>query len=62
MNNPAPRLLDLAQVKERTALGKSALYDRIKKGTFPEPMRLSKRCSRWREDEVSNWILELGGE
>jgi len=62
MSNSAPRVLDLAQVKDRTTFGKTAIYDRIKQGTFPAPLRLSHRCSRWREDEVNNWILGLSRE
>ncbi|MCW2410848.1 MULTISPECIES: helix-turn-helix transcriptional regulator [unclassified Sphingobium] len=56
MNN-IPRLLNIAQVKERTALGKTAIYARIKLGIFPAPVRLSQRCSRWREEEINNWIM-----
>jgi predicted DNA-binding transcriptional regulator AlpA len=38
---------------------KSKLYAMIKRGEFPEPDRLSVRCSRWRSDVLAGWLEEV---
>ena len=40
---------------------KSTLYRWIKdpKVAFPEPIRMSSRCSVWREDDVLRWMEGL---
>lgn len=55
----ADRLLSLAEVSHITGLGTSAIYSRIAKGDFPEPLRVSSRCSRWRESEIVGWVNAL---
>jgi len=57
INTTAPlHLLRLPQVIERTALGRSTLYDRIAAGTFPAPVPLTATARAWRSDEVDAWI------
>ena len=61
-NTPAPnidRLLSLPEVERLVGLRSSALYARIERGTFPAPLRVSSRCSRWRETEILGWIAAL---
>lgn len=56
---PAPRplrLLPAREVLSRTALGRSDLYARIKKGTFPSPVRLGPQKVAWSEPVVESWI------
>lgn len=50
------RLLRLAQVEFLVGLRKSAIYAAVKAGTFPSPIRLSRRCSLWPESKVLTWI------
>lgn len=62
MNATAPaadRLLSLAEVERLTGLRSSALYLRVQRNEFPAPLRISSRCSRWRESEVIAWIESL---
>lgn len=51
------RYLSLEAVLSATGLkSKSTLYSRIAAGQFPEPDRLTTRCSRWRSDQVAAWL------
>lgn len=49
-------LLRMPQVENVTGLKKSALYQRIKEGTFPAAVRLGPKSVAWRSDEVSQWV------
>lgn len=53
------RLLKLSDVEATIGLGHSWIYERIKAGEFPAPVKLSERCVRWRESEVAAWIAGL---
>ena len=50
------RLLRLCEVAHVSGMGKSAIYEMIKIGEFPEPVRVGLRAVRWRESEVQHWI------
>ncbi|MET0106309.1 MAG: AlpA family phage regulatory protein [Sedimenticola sp.] len=52
-------LLRIDQVIEQTARSRASIYADIKKGTFPPPVKIGPRSSRWREDEVQTWIDNL---
>nr|DAP88270.1 MAG TPA: putative transcriptional regulator [Caudoviricetes sp.] len=49
------KLLKLKEVLEITACGKTKLYAMIKKDEFPRPCKIGS-SSRWRSEEVENWI------
>jgi prophage regulatory protein len=51
------RLIRLPQVKSMVGLGRSSIYDKIKKGDFPKQIKLG-RSSGWVEAEVQTWISE----
>lgn len=52
-------LLDIKEVIKRTSLSRSTIWRRLKSKSFPEPVRLSEQCVRWRADEVDSWIRNL---
>lgn len=52
----ARRLLRLNEVKQRTGLSKSSIYNQIGDGTFPEPVPIGARAVAWVEDEIQEWI------
>ena len=56
MNDDAPKLLRLEEVMQRTALGRSTIYDRVSRGLFPEPVRLGRKCTRWIDEDINAWI------
>lgn len=39
-----------------TGLCRSTIYDCVRKGTFPEPVRLGQRAIGWRESELMIWV------
>jgi prophage regulatory protein len=53
------RLLRLAEVSRRVGLGKSMIYDLIRKGRFPKPYKISPFAARWSERELVAWIADV---
>jgi predicted DNA-binding transcriptional regulator AlpA len=56
---PQPALIDLPEVKRRTSLSRYQIKQRLKRGAFPEPIKLNGRDPIWRDDEITAWIDEL---
>lgn len=52
-------LLRLRGVQARVPLSKSAIYKLISEKKFPEPIRLSARCSLWRASDVDAFLASL---
>ncbi|WP_371061294.1 helix-turn-helix transcriptional regulator [Rhodosalinus sp. 5P4] len=50
------RLLRRPEVEARTGLSRSTLYDWMKRGEFPQPVKLGARIVAWRESDVSEWM------
>ncbi len=50
------RILKLPEVMVATALSRSSIYDFIKRGKFPAPVRLSERAVGWQLSEVEGWL------
>lgn len=44
------------QVEARTGLSRSAIYDRVKAGTFPAPVSIGARAVGWIEGEITDWL------
>ena len=63
-NTPLPnslsqdQLINVKTVGIAVGLGRSAIYDRVSKGEFPQPIRLGHRCTRWRVADVQAWIAQ----
>lgn len=49
------RLLPLPEVESRSGFKSSFIYQLIKVGKFPKPVKIGA-ASRWRESEVQQWI------
>ena len=52
------QLLRLPDVVERVGLQKSSIYDGVKHGTFPAPVKLSRRAVCWPASAIDAWITE----
>lgn len=53
------RLLRMPEVKIRTGLSNSTIYENIKKGLFPKQVKPSPGVSAWKESEI---IALMNGE
>jgi prophage regulatory protein len=52
------RLLRLPAVMAIVGLQKSSIYDGVRNGTFPAPIKLSRRAVCWPESHVAAWVTE----
>ncbi|MDR2875424.1 MAG: AlpA family phage regulatory protein [Methylobacillus sp.] len=50
------RLLKLPEVLIVTGLKKSAVYSKLKDGTFPQSIQLGTRCVAWPSQDVAAWV------
>lgn len=50
------RLLRLPDVKDKTGLSKTTIYDLMKTGRFPDRIKLTERVSAWRSTDIDTWI------
>lgn len=57
--NPVPRLLRLPDVERLTSLRRAAIYHKMAHGAFPQAIRISSRCTVWRESDIVAWIEAL---
>ena len=44
------------KVESVTGLACSTIYEQMKKGTFPKPIKLGERAVGWRMSEVNAWL------
>lgn len=54
-------LISIEVVKPVVGLKNSAIYERAKARTFPAPLRLSYKCSRWRAGDIRRWLKDPYG-
>ena len=52
----AETLLRRPDVETRTGLSHSTIYDWIKKGEFPKPVKLGTRIVAWKESDIAAWM------
>ncbi|MGN6277680.1 MAG: helix-turn-helix transcriptional regulator [Sphingomonas sp.] len=52
------RFLRLPEVKQRTGLSRSTIYDKMASGRFPKQKKLGARMSAWYETEIDSWIAD----
>ena len=52
----AEKLLRRPEVEAVTGLSRSTLYDWMKRGEFPQPVKLGTRLVAWRESDVTAWL------
>ena len=43
-------------VERVTGLPRSTIYDKIAKGEFPRPIKLSMKSVGWLESEITEWL------
>jgi len=47
-----------AQLAARYGVGRATPWRWVSKGEFPQPVRLSPACTRWRLSDVEKWEAE----
>ncbi len=52
------RLLRMPDVCAIVGLSKSSIYEGVKAGTFPAPIKLSRRAVCWPAAAIDAWITE----
>lgn len=57
-NSTPQRLLRLPEVCTLVGLGRSSIYEGVKAGTFPSPVKLSRRAVCWPAASIDAWITE----
>jgi prophage regulatory protein len=45
----------IKEIMRITGLKRTAIYDGVKKGEFPAPIKLGRKASGWNLDEVEEW-------
>ena len=50
------QILRLPEVKSKTGLGHSAIYERMNKGLFPRSIDLGGKAVGWSSNELDVWI------
>ena len=51
----AETFLRRRQIEELTGLARSTIYDRIKAGTFPKPVKIGDRAVAWLKSDIDAW-------
>ena len=52
------RFIRLKEVLAICGKSRSSVYDAIKKGNFPRPVKLSGRTTAWVKNEIQKWAQE----
>jgi prophage regulatory protein len=54
--NSSPALFRRRDIESITGLSRSTIYDLIKKGQFPKPIKLTARAVAWSRADVLAWV------
>jgi prophage regulatory protein len=49
-------LLAINHVVGRTTLSRAFIYDAVRLGTFPAPIKISANRVAWRSSQIDSWI------
>ncbi len=56
---PETGFVRLPQILRVIPLGKTCWWEGVKSGRFPQPVKLSERCTAWRAEDIRNLIKHL---
>ena len=56
VNSKQEWLLRRPEVEARTGLSRSTLYDWMRRGEFPQPVKLGARLVARRESDINAWL------
>ena len=49
-------LIDRQEVERRVGLTRSTIYDAMRRGDFPLPLKVGPKAVRWRSSEIEAWV------
>jgi prophage regulatory protein len=52
----ADRILRMKQLPEIAGIGRTLIYELVRKGDFPKAVRLGERARGYRESEILAWV------
>ena len=52
----AEYLIYRTEVEQRVGLTRSSIYDAMRKGNFPLPLKVGPKAVRWRASEIEAWV------
>ena len=52
-------LIDRGEVERRVCLTRSSIYQKMRHGDFPLPLKIGAKSVRWRAAEIVAWINSL---
>lgn len=50
------KIMRMKEVIKTTGLSRSAIYQKVSVGQFPQQIKLGERAVGWLDDEVSGWL------
>jgi len=50
-------LINIDEVGEESGLGRSTIYQLMKNGEFPKPIKLTSKIRRWQQSKVRGWVI-----
>lgn len=53
-------LWSLKTVRQHTEFSSATIYRKVAQGTFPQPIRFGKKCTRWKAADIAAWMAALG--
>lgn len=56
---PKTGFVRLAQVLKFIPVGKTCWWEGVKSGRYPQPVKLSARCTAWRAEDIHQLIAEI---
>ena len=55
-SNAGFRFMRLPEVCKAVGVGKSTVWELVRRGAFPLPIKVTTKCTAWRSDEVEAWM------
>lgn len=59
---PDTGFIRLPEVLSVIPIGKTCWWEGVKSGRYPKPVKLSKRCTAWRAEDIHLLIQRLGDQ
>lgn len=56
---PLDKFYSIQEVQNSTGLSRSTIWDKVARGTFPAPIKLSANRSAWRHSDLIAWQAAL---